>query len=112
MRLRHDLVLRAGTHRVRLEINSGFELAAGEMVFVSGPTGAGKSLLARALAADAPWQDPVRCGLVPQEPATFTDPYTPIADQLRQAGATTTAVPGLLRRLGLPPNVAKPRQRT
>jgi peptide/nickel transport system ATP-binding protein len=107
MRLRHGLMLRAGSHRVRLETNSGFELTAGELVFVSGPTGAGKSLLARALAADAPWQHPVRCGLVPQEPATFTDPYTPIADQLRQAGATTAAVPGLLHRLGLPPQRGK-----
>ena len=96
LQLDEPLLIRAGPRRIRVEAD--FAVFAGQLVFVLGPTGAGKTVLARRLAAArAPLRQYAagqswRSGLVDQEPASSTDPYTPAPRQLAQAARQ--GVPG------------------
>ena len=107
-----DAEFRIGDHCVRIGAGERFEIHRGQLVFLMGPTGSGKTFLARRLMEPSGnwWKGTPRqrrVGMVFQEPASFSDPYTRVADQLGQArGDGWDAGEYLERRLGIPRELA------
>ncbi|NKB68533.1 MAG: ATP-binding cassette domain-containing protein [Candidatus Latescibacteria bacterium] len=97
LHLDQEIVLQVGTRQIR--VAADFAVRPGQLVFVLGATGTGKTVLARRLAA---FPKACRTGLVRQEPASATDPHTPAQRQLAQAAQAWPAACGdLWERLDL-----------
>jgi peptide/nickel transport system ATP-binding protein len=104
------LVVRAGVRQVIVAPEAKFAVRRGDLVFLSGATGAGKTLLGRRLAdPEASWWrksrgERPRVGTIFQEPAAFSDPYTSARRQLQETAKTYGShedVDSLCRDLGI-----------
>jgi peptide/nickel transport system ATP-binding protein len=104
------LVVRAGVRQVIVEPEAEFAVRRGDLVFLSGATGAGKTLLGRRLAdTEASWWqknrgERPRVGTIFQEPSAFSDPYTSARRQLEETAKTYGSredIDSLCRDLGI-----------